>query len=191
MASLLHELEKLALALIVASRKLRPYVHTHPIEILTNYPLHQVLQELGASGRLLKWAIKLEQFEVNFLPRMAIKGQALADFIVKFTYSNTAEVTGMTNNIEVVKAIEVREKDNFVPAEGDAEQWNLYVDGASNDTGSGVCMMLIRPKGHKIHYAIRFGFKASNNETKYEALIAGLHLVYELQVHNVKIFNDS
>ena len=37
------ELEKLALALIVASRKLRPYFHAHIIEVLTNYPLRQVL----------------------------------------------------------------------------------------------------------------------------------------------------
>ena len=42
------ELEKLALALMVASRKLRSYFHAHPIEVLTNYPLRQVLQTLEA-----------------------------------------------------------------------------------------------------------------------------------------------
>ena len=52
-------------------------------------------------------------------------------------------------------------------------------------------MMLISPEGHKIHYAICFGFKASNNEAEYEALIAGLRLSRELQVRNVKIFNGS
>ena len=51
-------------------------------------------------------------------------------------------------------------------------------------------MMLISPKGHKIHYAIRFGSKASNNETEYDALIVGLRLTHKLQVRNVKIFND-
>ena len=73
-------MEKLALAFMVASRKRRPYFHAHPIEVLTNYPLCQLLQKLEASGRLLKWAIKLGQFEVNFRPRTTIKGQALADF---------------------------------------------------------------------------------------------------------------
>ena len=53
------ELEKLDLALIVASRKLRPYFHVHMIEVLTNYPLRQVLQKSKASGRLLKWVIEL------------------------------------------------------------------------------------------------------------------------------------
>ena len=52
-------------------------------------------------------------------------------------------------------------------------------------------MMLISPEGHKIHCALRFRFKASNNEVEYEALTAGLHLVRELQVRNVKIVNDS
>ena len=46
-------------------------------------------------------------------------------------------------------------------------------------------MILISPEAHKINCAIRFGFKAPNNEADYEALVR------ELQVHNVKIFNDS
>ena len=37
------KLEKLALALIIASRKLRPYFYAHVIKMLTHYPLHQVL----------------------------------------------------------------------------------------------------------------------------------------------------
>ena len=52
-------------------------------------------------------------------------------------------------------------------------------------------MMLINPERHKIYCAIHFGFKASNNKAEYEALIAGLCLTLKLQVHNVKIFNDS
>ena len=38
-------------------------------------------------------------------------------------------------------------------------------------------MMLISPKGHKIHCAISYGFKASNNEAEYKALIAGLRII--------------
>ena len=107
------QLEKLALALIVASRKLRSYFHTHSIEVLTNYPLCQVLQNLEASGRLLKWAIELGQFDVNFRPWMAIKGQALTDFIVEFTYVNAAEVAGTADNAEAAKVEEsLREKNS-------------------------------------------------------------------------------
>ena len=37
------EMEKLALALVIAAQKLRPHFHSHPIRVLTNYPLRQVL----------------------------------------------------------------------------------------------------------------------------------------------------
>ena len=62
------EMKKLALALVIALRKLRPYFHSHIIQVLTNYPLRQVLQKPYASGRLLKWAIELSQFDIEFLP---------------------------------------------------------------------------------------------------------------------------
>ena len=48
------EMEKTALALVIASRKLRPYFHSHTICLLTNHPLRQVLQKLDASSHLLK-----------------------------------------------------------------------------------------------------------------------------------------
>ena len=37
------EIEKLALALVIASRKLRPYFHSFLVWVLTNYSLRQVL----------------------------------------------------------------------------------------------------------------------------------------------------
>ena len=59
-----------------------------------------------------------------------IKGQALADFIVEFTYSNVVEVTGMADGAE---AIGVMGREDSVPTEEDAKQWNLYVDNTSNN----------------------------------------------------------
>ena len=51
--------------------------------------------------------------------------------------------------------------------------------------------MLISPKGHRMHCALRFGFKASNNEAKYKALIARLKLAKEMKVESLEIFSDS
>ena len=53
------KIEKLAMALVIATRKLILYFHSHPIRVLTNYLLRQVLRKSDASGQLLKWAIKL------------------------------------------------------------------------------------------------------------------------------------
>ena len=108
------ELEKLSLALMVTSKNLGPYFHAHLIEVLTNYLLHQVIQNPKALGRLLKWAIKLGQFDVNFHPRKVIKGQALASFMVEFTYSNVAKVNGIANSAEAAKVVGVRGKKDSV-----------------------------------------------------------------------------
>ncbi|XP_052176651.1 uncharacterized protein LOC127790956 [Diospyros lotus] len=67
-------MEKLAYCLVTASRKLRPYFQAHQIDVLTKYPLKQILQKPDTSGRLLKWAIELAQFDLEYRPRTAIKG---------------------------------------------------------------------------------------------------------------------
>ena len=65
------------------------------------------------------------------------------------------------------------------------------MDGSSNDGGSGADLILVSPEGHRIHCAIRFRFKASNNEAEYDALIAGLELAKEMKVESLDIFSDS
>ncbi|KAK0606812.1 hypothetical protein LWI29_004626 [Acer saccharum] len=80
--------EKMALALITTARKLRPYFQAHKIGIYTNCPLKLILQKPEVSGRLTKWAIELSEFDVEYLPRTAIKGQAVADFVAEFTEPN-------------------------------------------------------------------------------------------------------
>ena len=74
------------------------------------------------------------QFDVNFRPRTAIKGQALADFIAKFTYADTVEVAGTTNIAEAAKVVEAQGEKNSALTKGDAEHWTFYVDDTSNDT---------------------------------------------------------
>ncbi|XP_019267709.1 PREDICTED: uncharacterized protein LOC109244987 [Nicotiana attenuata] len=63
-------LEKLALALIVAARKLRPYFQCHPIVVVTTFPLRNILHKPELSGRL---AIKISEFDIEYKPMTAIK----------------------------------------------------------------------------------------------------------------------
>jgi len=72
--------EKLALALIVSARRLRPYFQAHSIWVLTKHPLKKILQRPDIFGRLVNWAIEIGEFDIEFLPRTTIKGQALATF---------------------------------------------------------------------------------------------------------------
>ena len=62
------ELERLALALITSTRKLRHYFLAHQLVILTNHPMKQVLRRPEVSGRLVKWAVELTQFDILYQP---------------------------------------------------------------------------------------------------------------------------
>lgn len=112
----------------------------------------------------MKWAVELGQFDIDFKPRTAIKGLALADFLLEFPPS--FEVTGK----ECVTEAPVVE----MKIENCSPWWSLYVDGAVNGNGAGSGIILISPEGHKLQSAIHFGFKATNNDAEYEALIAGV-----------------
>ena len=78
-------MEKLAFAIITASRKLRHYFQAHVIVVMTDHPLKKSMNKLEAAGQLIQWAIEISEFDVKYQPRNAIKAQALADFIAEFT----------------------------------------------------------------------------------------------------------
>ena len=63
----------------------------HPMVILTNHQMRQVLYRPEVSGRLVKWAVELTQFDIPYQPQTAIKGQALADFIAEFTFPSKVD----------------------------------------------------------------------------------------------------
>ena len=78
-------IERLALALMLTAQKLRPYFQAHPIEVITDQPLRQVLSKFDVAGRLLKWSVELDEFDIQYVPRTAIKAQSVVDFISELT----------------------------------------------------------------------------------------------------------
>ncbi|KAK3000492.1 hypothetical protein RJ639_022531 [Escallonia herrerae] len=78
-------IDKVALALVISARKLRPYFQSHSIIVLTDQPLGKLLQNLDALGRLVNWSVELGEFDIKYKPRAAIKAQALSDFVVECT----------------------------------------------------------------------------------------------------------
>ncbi|KAL5744720.1 hypothetical protein ACOSQ2_027836 [Xanthoceras sorbifolium] len=162
------EVEKIVLALITSARRLRPYFQAHLITVLTNYPLRQVMQKLEASGRMIKWSVELSEFDLTYKPRSAIKGQAVADFL-----------------------LESIQGDSFSIDRPEDESWKLFIDGSSNRHGSGAGVIIQSPNGAIAQLALRFGFRATNNIAEYEALVQGLRLAVELKVEVLVVFSDS
>ena len=69
--------------------------------------------------------------------------------------------------------------------------WRLSVDGAAIAQGSSAGLILTSPEGIDIEYALRFGFRAFNNEVEYEAVIAGLNLTHSMEVDQLEVCSDS
>ena len=65
------------------------------------------------------------------------------------------------------------------------------MDGASSAIRAGVGIVIIIPEGIRLEHSFRLGFKASNNEAEYEALIVGLRTVLGMGVWDVEIYSDS
>ena len=69
--------------------------------------------------------------------------------------------------------------------------WGLSVDGAANAQGSGAGLILTSPDIIDIEYALRFGFRTSNNEAEYKAVIARLNLAHSMEVDKLEVCSDS
>ena len=115
---------------------------------------------------MVKWAVELSEFDIQYEPRGPIKGQVFADFVVELSSIAT-------------------------PAEGLGCRWVLSVDGSSNQQGSGAGVILEGPNRVLIEQSLRFAFKASNNQAEYEALIAGMLLAREMGARNLLAKSDS
>ena len=122
-------LEKLALALVNVARKLGHYFQAHTIRV---HPLQAILPKANLSRMMVKWAIKLGEHDIKIVPRSAIKGQVVADFIAEFTHKE-----------ELVQS-EKKQGENSLGADG---EWQLYVDGASNSQGPGAGKCSSHQKG--------------------------------------------
>jgi hypothetical protein len=63
------------------TRKLKLYFLMHNVRIIFDRPLARVVQSKESTWQIAQWAVEIEQYDVEFIPRQMIKSQALTDFI--------------------------------------------------------------------------------------------------------------
>ena len=68
--------------------------------------------------------------------------------------------------------------------------WELYVDGAANQRGSGVGLVLVSPEKITIEKSLRLNLSAMNNEAEYEALLREMMMVQKMWGKAVRVFSD-
>ena len=105
------------------------------------------------------------------MPRTSVKGQILADLVAEFAEgpveneSNKHRMDGKSVGLIAMQ---------------EPLQWKVYVDGAANQKGSDVGLVLISPEKLIVEKSLRLGFSATNNEAEYEALLEGMSMVQSI-----------
>ncbi|XP_074356028.1 uncharacterized protein LOC141695700 [Apium graveolens] len=115
------------------------------------------------------------------MPRTAIKGEALADFLLEFDSAVDDKALVVLQPPHNEESLE----------EFPHPWWILHVDGAVNNGGAGAGIVLMSPEGHHLMSAIHLKFYATNNDAEYEELINGLKITLEMGVRNLIARNDS
>lgn len=142
-----------------------------------NHPIKQVLNRAESSGRLAKYTVELGAYNITYVPRNAVKGQVLADFINEVPIG-TAYPDPKRRGKEICNISQTGE-------------WILYTDGASSKKGSGAGLVLISPEKEEYTYAFRLNFEATNNGAEYEALLVGLRIAREMHIEALDVRVDS
>ncbi|KAG9453148.1 hypothetical protein H6P81_006052 [Aristolochia fimbriata] len=171
-------IEKMCLALIFAVQKLRHYLLAHSTNLISRAdPLKYVMSRPMLSGRLAKWAL-FSEFEINFIPQKAVKGQGLANFLAGHPIPTKWEVS------ENLPAKEIFYIEVLPP-------WRMYFDGAARKNGAGAGVLFMSPNDDLMPYSFILSHCCTNNEDKYHAVILGLGMTIEMGLNRLEIFGDS
>ena len=108
--------------------------------VIIDQPIKKSMNKPEAAGRMVQWAIELIQFDIEYHPRIAIKAQVLADFIVEFTLLDEGN---LTNKVE---------------------RWTVQIDGSSAQQRGGVRVVITTPDGEVLKYGVQLKFSTTNNE---------------------------
>nr|GEV26735.1 reverse transcriptase domain-containing protein [Tanacetum cinerariifolium] len=76
-------MEKLVLSLVFATKRLRQYFQAHPITVITDQPIKQVMSRPDVAGRLQKWSIMLGEHNITYRPRTSVKEKSYQIFSLR------------------------------------------------------------------------------------------------------------
>jgi hypothetical protein len=157
------ELEKIAYAVVMASRRLHHYFEAFKVRVTSDRGLGELFRNPEVSVRITKWAAELSGYHITFEPGTAIKSQVLADFIVDWT----GPITQSDTLAEKV--------------------WTIHCDGTWCHAGAGAAVVITSPTGVKHRYVARLSFalesdRCTNNVEEYEAVILGCRKLWALGV---------
>ena len=171
-------IEKTCLALMFSIQKLRHYLQAHSIQLVSRLDLIKyIMTKPVLSGRLGKWALLLQEFEIIYVQQKAVKGQALANFLADHPIPDDWELFDDLPNEEVM-LIEI------------SQTWKMFFDGAAQCSGAGARVVFVTLEGDVLPYAFTLTECCSNNVAEYQALILGLEMAMDAKTTRLEVFGD-
>ena len=171
-------LEKICVALVWATRKLRHYMLAFEVLLIARMdPLKYLMEKPMQDGKTAKWVLLMLEFDIKYVTQKSVKGRAIADHLAHCSLEEVEEIQGEFLDEDIMRI--------------ELESWKMYFDGATNQNESGIVVLLVSPKGTHIPFFGRLNFPTTNNATKYEAYIMGLQVALGLGVKELKVYRDS
>ena len=154
-------LEKTRVALVWATRKLRHYMLAFKVLLIVRMdPLKYLMEKPVQDGKIAKWVLILSKFDIKYVTQKFVKGRAIVDHLAHCSLEEAKEIQEDFLD-EDIMGIEL-------------ESWKMYFDGATNQNGSGIGILLISPKGTHNPFSSRLNFPVTNNAIEYEVCIIRL-----------------
>ncbi|XP_034197970.1 uncharacterized protein LOC117613470 [Prunus dulcis] len=172
-------IEKTCLALVFAIQKLRHYMQAFTVHLIARAdPVRYVMSKPVLTGRLAKWALLLNQYEIIYTPAKAVKGQAVADFLADHPIPADWEISDDLPDEQIFFA-------DVSPA------WMMFFDGSARKDGAGAGVVFVSPERHVLPYSFSLSELCSNNVAEYQALIMGLQMAVEMKISSLEVYGDS
>ena len=137
-------IEKTCLAVVWATRKLRHYFQSYKVQVVSKMdPLKYLYATPSLIGKLGRWLILLSEFDIEYVTQKVIKGRAVAEFLAQQPVEDEQEIDISLPDEEI----------GLIESQG----WKMYFDGAMNQKGAGIGVILVSPMGsfHAIQSQIR------------------------------------
>ena len=175
--------EHLCLALVWAIKRLRHYVTEYSILLVSRLdPLRYLFDRLVLTNRLMRWLVLLTTFDIQYVTQKSVKGSIVANYLASFPVSDDKPIDDDFPDEQFVSITSII-------------GWQLYFDGATNQSGFGIGILLISPQGDHIPISVRLVFsdhhRLMNNIVEYEACITGLETSLDLGIRQLEIHGDS
>ncbi|XP_015964127.1 uncharacterized protein LOC107487946 [Arachis duranensis] len=165
-------IKKLCLSLYYACMKLKCYMVAKLVKVTAQTDLIKYMLSFPMlRGRLEKWMLTLTEFDLQYVPAKAIKGQIIADFLV----DNSKDLNDQRANVIDIEV----------------DYWKLYFDGSKYKDSSGVGILIISPEGIPSEFLFELKYPYSNNVAEYETLILGLEILISKGALEVQILGNS